>query len=134
MTIFSQIKSSVNSILPTLYNDTELTTPVTWKVFSSSVFNEELGYNEDTYISFTNIRAIRLEREMGASMFGRTFDQGNYSLATGEVQFLFQHSDVPASASIRDLVVDGDTGLLYSVKKIWPVFGLITKVEVKGYA
>jgi hypothetical protein len=50
------------------------------------------------------------------------------------VQYLFQFADVPTDASIRDLVVDNETHITYNVKKIYPVFGLIVKVDVIGYA
>lgn len=134
MGIFSQIQGAVNSILPQLYEDEDLTTIVTWKVFSSSVFNEDTGVNEDTYADTTGIKAIKVEKEIGSTNPGRAFPPGPWAIASGEVQFLFQHGDVPANASIRDLIVDGDTGITYNVKKIYPVFNLIVKVGVEGYA
>ena len=132
MTIFGQIQSAVNSILPRLYTDTQLTTIITWKKFKSSVYNEEEGVNEDAYTDFTKIAAIKVEKEVGSTNAGRTFPPGPWAISSGEVQYLFQFADVPDGASIRDLIVDGS--ITYNVKKIYPVFGLIVKVEVIGYA
>ena len=132
MAIFKQIQGAVNSILPSLYNDEDLTTTITWKRFKSSEFNESEGVNEDTYTNFANIAAIKVERETGATSAGRHWPPGPYGLASGDVQYLFQFDDVPENASIRDLIVDGD--ITYNVKKIYPVFGLIVKVDVVGYA
>jgi hypothetical protein len=130
--IFQQIQNAVNSILPTLYNDEDLTTIIIWKRFKDSEFNEVSGANEDTYTDFKNISAIRVEKEIGSRNAGRTFPPGPWSVASGDVQYLFQFADVPTGASIRDLIVDGD--ITYNVKKIYPVFGLIVKVDVVGYA
>lgn len=132
MSIFKQIKGAVNSILPSLYSDPELTTTITWKKFKSSVYNEEEGVNEDAYTNFTGIAAIKVEKEIGSTNAGRTFPPGPWAVASGEVQYLFQFGDVPDGASIRDLIVDG--AITYNVKRIYPVFGLIIKVEVIGYA
>ena len=132
MGIFTQIQNAVNSILPTLYNDEDLTTIVTWKRFKDSEFNEVSGANEDTYTDFRNISAIKVEKEIGSRNAGRTFPPGPWAIASGDVQYLFQFDDVPSDASIRDLIVDGD--IVYNVKKIYPVFGLIVKVDVVGYA
>lgn len=132
MGIFKQIQGAVNSILPTLYTDEDLTTIITWKKFKASVFNETEGVNEDTYTDFANISAIKVEREIGSKNAGRTFPPGPWAVASGDVQYLFQFEDVPDGASIRDLIVDGD--ITYNVKRIYPVFGLIVKVEVMGYA
>jgi len=134
MAIFSQIQGAVNSILPSLYSDEDLTTNVTWKKFKGSEFNEEEGVNEDSYTEFKSINAIKVEREMGSKNAGRTYPPGPWSIASGDVQYLFQFADVPADASIRDLVIDNETGITYNVKKIYPVFGLIVKVDVLGYA
>jgi hypothetical protein len=131
MGIFGQIQNAVNSILPQLYSDDQLTTQVTWKKFSGSEFNESAGMNEDTYTE-SSITAIKVEKEVGSTNAGRAFPPGPWAIATGDVQYLFRHDDVPDGASIRDLIVDGD--LTYSVKKIYPVFNLIVKVEVEGYA
>ena len=132
MAIFSQIQSAVNSILPRLYTDPGLTTIITWKKFTSSEFDEDEGVNIDTYTDFTGIAAIKVEKEIGSGNAGRTYPPGQWNLASGDVVYLFQFDDVPANASIRDLIVE--PGFNYSVKKIWPVFGLIVKVEVEGYA
>ena len=136
MAIFKQIQGAVNSILPTLYDDEDLTVDITWKRFKGSVFNEDEGVNEDTYTDFTDISAIKVEREMGSKDSGRTFPPGPWSIASGDVQYLFQFGDVPEGASIRDLIVEvvGGQTITYNVKKIYPVFGLIVKVDVLGYA
>lgn len=132
MAIFGQIRSAVNSILPQLYGDEELVTVITWKKFAGSEFNEEEGVNEDSYTDFTLINAIKVEKEIGSRNPGRAYPPGPWELASGDVVYLFQDDDVPEGASIRDLIVDGSFS--YSVKKIFPVFGLIVKVEVEGYA
>lgn len=135
MSIFSQIQNSVNSILPTLFEDEGLTTIVTWKKFVSSEFDEDQGINVDTYKDYKSIRAIKVEKEM--------YGQGNYLAANvasqmgvslGDNIYLFKASDVPTGASIRDVIVESSIGMQYAVKRIYPVFGLITKVEVQGYA
>ena len=132
MGMFAQIRSSVNSILPSLFGDEDLRTLVTWKKFAGSTFNESRGVNEDTYTDYASISAIKVEKEVGTRDAGRAFPPGPWGMASGEVMYLFQDGDVPAGASIRDLIVDGD--YTYSVSKIYPVFNLIVKVEVEGYA
>lgn len=140
MAIFKQIQGAVNSILPTLYNDEDLTVNITWKRFKGSTFNEDEGVNEDNYTDFTAISAIKVEREMSSKNAGRTFPPGPWAIASGDVQYLFQFGDVPAGASIRDLIVEIDSDInvgqeiTYNIKKIYPVFGLIVKVDVLGYA
>ena len=131
MGIFGQIQNAVNSILPQLYTDEQLTTTVTWRKFAGSSFNEASGVNEDTYTDST-IKAIKVEKEVGSTNAGRSYPPGPWSMASGDIQYLFKHESVPEGASIRDLIVEGD--MTYSVKKIYPVFGLIVKVEVEGYA
>ena len=131
MGIFGQIQNAVNSILPQLYTDEQLTTTVTWRKFAGSSFNEASGVNEDTYTDST-IKAIKVEKEVGSTNAGRSYPPGPWSMASGDIQYLFKPESVPEGASIRDLIVEGD--MTYSVKKIYPVFGLIVKVEVEGYA
>jgi hypothetical protein len=132
MGIFAQIQSAVDSILPQLYEDDDLTSVVVWKKFTSSDFDEDEGVNVDVYTDYEDIKAIKVEKEIGSNSPGKTYPPGPWSMASGEVQYLFQHDDVPEGASIRDLIVDGS--FTYSVKKIFPVFGLIVKVDVEGYA
>lgn len=132
MGIFTQIKSAVDSILPQLYEDDDLTSTVTWKKFADSAFNVDLGVNEDTYTEYKDIKAIKVEKEVGSFNPQRTFPPGPWSMASGDVVYLFRDESIPDGASIRDMIVDGS--YTYSVKKIYPVFGLIVKVEVEGYA
>lgn len=134
MSIFGQIQASVNSILPSLFTDMELTANVTWKVFQDSLFNEELGYNVDTYKEYKNIRGIRIEKEQrGSANYLVNAATSQLGVALGESVYLFQHVDVPATASLRDILYEVDSGMQYRVSKIFPVFGLITKVEILGY-
>ncbi len=88
--------------------------------------------NVDTYIDSSPINVIRVEKEIGAANAGRAFPPGQWGTSTGDVVYLFQFADVPDGASIRDMIVEG--AITYNVKKIYPVFGLIMKVEVLGYA
>lgn len=129
MGMFSQIKGAVNSILPSLYEDDELATDVTWRKFSGSVFNETTGVNEETYTNYT-VRAIRIEKETQGAATGRA--SGGVSITVGGVVYLFKGPDIPDGASTRDIIVD--SGYAYAIERITPVFGLVTKVEVKGYA
>jgi hypothetical protein len=131
MGIFAQIQSAVDSILPQLYEDEDLVTVVTWKRFSDNVFNEALGVNEETYTDFPDISAIKVEKTVGTRNWQGNV-KGDWDIASGDVVYLFRDQHVPADVSVRDLIVDG--ALTYSVKKIFPVFNLIVKVEVEGYA
>ena len=72
-----------------------------------------------------------IEKEIG-SIQTKTTPPGPWMMAVGDVVYLFQYDDIPSGASIRDKLIDGD--YTYGVKRILPVFNLITKVEVKGYA
>jgi len=136
MGIFAQIQSAVNSILPQLYEDEDLVTVVTWKRFAGSVFNESEGVNQETYTDFTNISAIKVEKTVGARRFSQNSAVNEvaraWDLTSGDVVYLFRHENVPTGVSVRDLIVDG--AVTYSVKKVFPVFNLIVKVEVEGYA
>ena len=132
MGIFAQIQSAVDSILPQLYEDEDLTSSITWKVFSESVFNETSGVNEDSYTDYTDIPAIKVEKQIGTRDMWRGNTTGLLSVASGDVVYLFRDNGVADGASIRDLIIDGS--FTYSIKKIWPVFGLIVKVEVEGYS
>lgn len=135
MSIFSQIRSSVNSILPSLFGDDDLTTTVTWKVFVSDEFDESQGINVDTYRDYAGIKAIKVEKEMhGSGNYLAANVASQMGITLGDNVYLFQADDIPTGASIRDVIVETDYGMQYSVKKIFPVFGLITKVEVQGYA
>lgn len=135
MTVGQQIFSSVNSILPTLFGDPYLVTPVTWKRFSTSTFDEDEGVNVDVYVDYTGISAIRIDKDISTSKFVQNrLSASQMGIAVGDNAYLFQAADVPARASIRDIIIETDSGTQYSVKKISPVFGLIVKVEVKGYA
>ena len=132
MGIFAQIQSAVDSILPQLYEDEDLVNRVTWKVFSDSEFDEDQGVNVDTYTDHTDIPAIKVEKQVGTRDMWRGNTTGLLSIASGDVVYLFRDSGVPTGSSIRDLIIDGS--FTYSIKKIWPVFGLIVKVEVEGYS
>lgn len=131
MGIFAQIQSAVDSILPQLYEDDDLVTVITWKRFADNVFNESLGVNEETYTDFPDINAIKVEKEVGTRNWQGNV-QGDWSIASGDVIYLFRDQNVPDNVSVRDLIVDG--AITYSVKKIFPVFNLIVKVEVEGYS
>jgi hypothetical protein len=132
MGIFSQIQAAVDSILPQLYEDEDLVSIVTWKTFSDSSFDESQGVNVDTYVDYPDIAAIKVEKEIGSTNPGRSYPSGTWAMASGDVVYLFRHQHVPSGASIRDLIVEGE--YTYSVKKIFPVFNLIVKVEVEGYS
>jgi hypothetical protein len=129
MGMFSQIKGAVNSILPSLYDDDELAIDITWRKFTGSVFNETTGVNEETYTEST-VRAIRIEKETQGMTTGR--QSGGVPITVGDVAYLFKGPDIPDGASTRDIIVD--SGYAYAIDKIVPVFGLVTKVEVRGYA
>lgn len=130
MGIFGQVKSAVSSILPGLFADPDLAIDVTWKMFAGSVFDEAQGVNVETYTDYA-LSAIRVEKEIG-SIQTRAAPPGPWMMSIGDVVYLFKSEDVPAGASIRDSLVDGE--YTYGIKKIFPIFNLITKVEVKGYA
>ena len=132
MGIFAQIQSAVDSILPQLYEDEDLVTVVTWRRFAGSTFNESQGINEETYTDFTSIRAIKVEKEVGTRRWQQGTTGAVWDLTSADVVYLFRFEHVPSDVSVRDLIVDGAN--TYSVTKIYPVFGLIVKVEVAGYA
>lgn len=129
MGMFGQIRNSVNSILPRLYEDPELVTNITWRKYSGSAWNDAEGYAEETYVDYA-IAAIKLEKENKSATSG-TRSTG-VSMSIGDVVYLFQYTDLPDGISTRDVIVEN--GYSYSVEKIYPVFELVTKVEVKGYA
>ncbi len=130
MGFFAQIQNSVNSELTRLFNDPDLPIDVTWKEFLDSEFDSDLGVNVTTYTDY-ELKAIRIEKEIG-SVQTKTTPPGPWTMAVGDVIYLFKHTDIPSAASIRDNLVDGK--YTYGIKRILPVFDLITKVEVKGYA
>lgn len=130
MGIFSQITRAVESILPKLFGDTDLAVDITWKLFESAIFDPDAQVNVETYAEST-IAAIRIKKDVG-SMRSRQIPPGPWNMAVGDVVFLFQSDNVPSGASIKDLIVDA--GYTYGVEKITPIFGLITQVEVRGYA
>jgi len=130
MGFFSQIQNSVNSELTRLFNDPDLPIDITWKKFLDSEFDADLGINVTTYTDY-ELKAIRIEKEIGGIQT-KTTPPGPWSMALGEVVYLFKHTAIPSGASIRDNIVDGD--YTYGIRRILPVFDLITKVEVKGYA
>ncbi len=130
MGFFSQIQNSVNSELTRLFNDPDLPIDVTWKKFLASDFDQDLGVNVITYTDY-ELQAIRIEKEIG-SIQTKTTPPGPWTMAIGEVVYFFKHTDIPSGASIRDNLIDGD--YTYGIRRILPVFSLITKVEVKGYA
>lgn len=135
MSLFGQIKSSVNSILPELFGDPDLTTVVTWKEHLESVFDEDAGYNVDTYKDHKTIPAIRVDKDISSNKFVQNrLAASQMGLAVGDNAYLFKAESVPIGASIRDVIVEEATGMRFSVKRINPIFGLIVKVEVKGYA
>ena len=130
MGFFSQITRAVDSILPKLFDDDELAVDITWRLFESAVFNPDTQVNEETYTEST-IAAIRLKKDIGGMRY-RQLPPGPWNMAVGDVVFLFQSDNIPSGASIKDLIVDA--GYSYGIEKITPIFGLITQVEVKGYA
>lgn len=130
MPLFSQIARSVNSILPRLFGDPDLASTITWRLFTGSDWDDSAGMNVEAFTNFDLI-SIRIEKEVG-SMRTSKFPPGAFMMSTGDLVFLFEAGDIPSGASIRDQIIDGD--MTYGVKRIEPVFGLITKVEVKGYA
>jgi len=128
MGMFGQIRNSVNSILPRLYNDEDLVVEVTWRKFINSVFNDVLGFNEDTYVDYT-VNAIKLEKENTSSGGVRS---SGVAMSVGDIVYLFRYVDLPSGISTRDVIVEDSNP--YSVTKIYPVYELVTKVEVRGYA
>jgi len=130
MGFFSQIKSSVDSVLVKLFADPDLPVTVLWKVFVGSEWDEDQGVNVETF-NPVSVQAIRVEKEVG-SIQTKTVPPGPWTMAIGDVVYLFKSGDVPQGSSIRDLLIDGD--YTYGIRRILPIFDLITKVEVKGYA
>ena len=130
MGMFGQVKSAINSILPKLFTDEDLTTSVIWKRFESSDWNDLQGLNVDTYTEFplTSIKPrsmTELQRSVVFPSLGRT-------KFSNDSDYIFQYGDMPSGATNKDLLVEG--GSIYQVEKISPVFGLIVCVSVKGYA
>ena len=130
MGLFGQVRSTVIATLPTFFEDDEATTEVTWKLYGGSNYNSTLGYNVETWTEYT-LTAIKIEKVEGSKKT-KLYPPAGGSMATGDMVFLFKSPDLPTGASGRDLIVDGS--ITYAVEKILPVFNLITKVEVKGYA
>lgn len=129
MGMFAQIQNSVNSILPKLYEDEDLTTDITWRKFSGSAWDDAQGMAIETYVEYP-VTAIKLEKENKSATSG--VRSSGVSMSASDVVYLFRHGDLPDGITTRDVIIDN--GNSYSVEKIYPVFDLVTKVEVQGYA
>lgn len=131
MGIGAQIKASVKSILPQVFNDEDLNTKVTWRKFSESTFDATAGYNVDTYKNYV-IYGLKVEhmQGIGSGKGGYLPGMDATGIEYGMVSFLFRTADLPSGRSIRDRILDGDT--VYRIKNFYPIMDLITKVDVEG--
>lgn len=130
MSLFAPVKNVTLSFLPKLTRDPNLATVITWRVFQESEFDEDQGVNVDRYTDY-QVPAIRIEKGVGATQ-SRNFPAGSYTMAVGDSDYIVDDRDKPAGVSIRDVIVDGE--ITYSIRRMIPVFNLLTRIETKGYA
>lgn len=130
MSIYGSVQRAVEHMTPKLWGDPNLGIEVTWRRFAGSTFDAVRGVNVESYDNFT-LTALGTEKAVG---FKHTsaFPPGPGAMAIGDVVYVFLADGMPTGISVRDLLIDGD--FTYGVEKIFPVIGLIVKVEVKGYA
>jgi hypothetical protein len=127
---FSQIKSSLRSFMPRLFDDDALAVDIVWRRFLKSEFNAEKGYNEDVFEE-TDARAVKLDASLGFSG-GASFPSNaeGSGLEYGLTRFVFRSSEVPEGANIRDQLLEGS--YTYRIKKITPILDVVVQVDAEG--
>lgn len=125
--MFDQITSAVAGILPGLYGDEQLAKDVLYRKYGGVAFDASKGFNVESWSSST-IRAIKLSSPLTSKTSPSAgYESGRTVIQGGETLFMFKTSDLPEDASTRDTILDSRK-VVYNVKRIEPIFGLITKV------
>ena len=130
MSLFTPVKNATLSFLPKLTRDPNLATTITWRVFLRAEFDEDQGVNVEKYRDY-QVPAIRIEKGVGVQQ-SRNFPSGNLTMAVGDSDYIVDDRDKPPGVSIRDVIVDGE--ITYQIRRMLPVFNLLTRIETKGYA
>ena len=128
--MFKHIKNQAISLLNRLFNDSDLTTEVTYKKFDSASYDETTGKNVSTYSEYS-VDAIRSNTALEAQ--GTSSVLNAIGFEAGEMFFYLRKSDIPRnnlydSEILKDYIVaDGKD---YQVRKCVPIFDIFARIQV----
>lgn len=131
--MISKIKGPTTKVLKKLYADPDLAINVTYRVYKSQSYNPSKGSNATSYSEYPNIKAILLSNSASISAAGSIPSMSTVASGAqvGNSVILIRTPDLPTGVSLRDTIVESDTGKVYNVVRINPIFGIVTQFEVR---
>jgi hypothetical protein len=123
MALTKNVLSATAKSINRLFEDTNLTSTITYKVFQGSSFSDSLGYAQEVFINFS-LSAIRTERKRISLPSPGEIG----GIAGVEINYLVQ--DLPEGYSNRDKIEHNGTN--HQIEKISKIADLAYKIEVQG--
>lgn len=123
--MFDQIASAVKTILPKLYGDPLLAKIVTYRKYNGVSFDPTVGFNVERWKTYS-VKAIKLTSPL-QSKTATGYEGGRTVVQGGETLFMIKSEDLPDGISVKDSILD-ERNVTYNVKRIEPIFGLLTKI------
>ncbi len=128
--MFKVIENKAKSVLNLLFNDADLVTPVTYKKFVSSTYDESTGKTTFTYSEYS-IDAIRSNTALEAQ--GSSTVLSAIGFEAGEMFFYLRAEDMPRTnlydpEILKDFIITSDND--YAIKKCVPIFNIFCKIRV----
>lgn len=126
MGILTPALNLTKSIVRQFLQDRGVRELVTYRKWTSQQFDEAQKFNVDTFTETANVKTIRLQ-----SIDKAAATQMGLSLEAGQVLFMIDSADVPAGASMKDQIADGN-GVTFKIAEIRPVFGIVHAFVCEG--
>jgi hypothetical protein len=123
MALTTNVLSATAKSINRLFEDTNLTSTITYKLFQGSSFSDSLGYAQEVFINYS-LSAIRTERKR----FSLPSPGEMGGIAGVEVTFLIQ--ELPEGYSNRDIIEHDGTN--HQIERISKIADLAYKIEVQG--
>ena len=127
MGIVSAAFGPTRSIVRMILNDKDLREFVTYRLWKSQDFDNDLKRNVDVYENTDDLKAVRLRADQ------KSAKALNLNLEAGDVIFMMDATTVPEGSSKKDQIVDA-SGHVYKIETIHNVFGIVIAFQVEGEA
>jgi len=123
MALTTNVLSATAKSINRLFEDTNLTSTITYKLFQGSSFSDSLGYAQEVFINYS-LPAIHIERKR----FSLPSPGEIGGISGVEINYLVQ--DLPEEYSNRDILEHNGTN--HQIEKISEIADLAYRIEVQG--
>jgi hypothetical protein len=124
MGIVSAAFGATRQVVRMILNDKAIQELMTYRLWTSQRFDEDLRRNVDVYTETENLKTARLKADAYSAQ------SVAIKLEAGDVLFLMDAAVVPAGASKKDQIVD-EAGQIYKIEAIHNVFNIAVVFKVE---